>query len=235
METRMTVIDRSATVAQIVTEHAVAARVFQKHRIDYCCRGNVTVPEACQEKHLDPEALFGELEAALPGEGAGPQDDPRTLSTAALVARIVDRHHGYLRRALPYLAPLSAKVARVHGPHDPRLEGVDQALRELTASLLPHLDDEEEVLFPALMARRPDPAVIRVEAERMQQDHLAVGALLGRMRELAADFTVPEWGCNSYRVLMAELEALEADVLRHVHLENHVLVPRFTDALARAS
>jgi iron-sulfur cluster repair protein YtfE (RIC family) len=31
---------------------------------------------------------------------------------------------------------------------------------------------------------------------------------------------------------MAELDALEADVLRHVHLENHVLAPRF-DASAK--
>ena len=40
----------------------------------------------------------------------------------------------------------------------------------------------------------------------------------------------PEWGCSSYRVLMSELEALEGDVLRHVHLENHVLMPRFVTA-----
>jgi len=60
------------------------------------------------------------------------------------------------------------------------------------------------------------------------EDHLAVGGMLARLRTLANGFTTPEWGCNSYRVLMAELEALEGDVLRHVHLENHVLMPRLT-------
>jgi regulator of cell morphogenesis and NO signaling len=54
--------------------------------------------------------------------------------------------------------------------------------------------------------------------------------MLARMRELADGFRTPEWGCNSYRVLMAELEALEGDILRHVHLENHVLMPRFAPA-----
>src|SRR5512138_2109206 len=105
-------LDRNATVAQIVVEHAFAARVFHKHRIDFCCHGDVTVPDACRERRLDPEAIYAELEATLPA-AAAEIEDPRTLSTTALVARIVDRHHRYLRIALPYLAPLAAKVARV--------------------------------------------------------------------------------------------------------------------------
>ncbi len=87
-------LDHSATVARIVTGHGAAARVFQKHGIDYCCHGNVTVPQVCEERRLDPEALFAELEAALPA-GAGSEENPRTLSTAALIARIIDRHHGF--------------------------------------------------------------------------------------------------------------------------------------------
>jgi regulator of cell morphogenesis and NO signaling len=225
--------DRTATVAQIVTAHAVAARVFQQHGIDYCCHGNVTVPSACAERQLDPEALFAELDALEPSGADATDADPRTLSTAALIARI-DRHHQYLRQALPYVAPIAAKVAKVHGGHDPRLVEVHAAFTALAENLGPHLDEEEAVLFPALMAREPDAAVVQREVERMMVDHLAVGDLLARIRTLSDDFTTPEWGCNTYRVLMAELNALEADILRHVHLENHVLAPRFTGQGARA-
>ncbi len=223
-------LDRSSTVAQIVTEHAGAARVFQKHGIDYCCRGDVTVPAACRDRRLDPEALFAELEASLSAGGRRSEPQPRELSSADLVALIVDRHHGYLRRALPYVEPIAAKVASVHGPRDGRLAEVHQVFLELAESLVPHLEAEETVLFPALLSARPDPGVVRREVARMHEDHLAVGELLARLRALTDGYATPEWGCSTYRVLMAELEALEADVLRHVHLENHVLVPRFAGA-----
>jgi regulator of cell morphogenesis and NO signaling len=84
-----------------------------------------------------------------------------------------------------------------------------------------------------MVVRAPDAAVVARELGRMHEDHLAVGELLGRIRELSDGFATPEWGCNTYRVLMAELEALEADILRHVHIENHILAPRFA-ALAAA-
>jgi len=224
-------LDRNATVAQIVIEHSAAARVFQKHGIDYCCRGNVTVPVACSDRQLDPESVFAELEAALPADGREAEVDPRELSTASLAARIIDRHHTYLRRALPYIAPIAAKVANVHGAKDERLAEIHAVFGELSASLLPHLDEEETVLFPALMVPRPDETIVRRELEQMHQDHLAVGDMLARLRALSDDYSTPEWGCTTYRVLMAELEALEADTLRHVHLENHVLAPRFVGQL----
>lgn len=223
-------LDRNATIAQIVTEHAFAARVFQKHGLDYCCHGDVSLPEACRPKGLDPEAVFAEVEAALAGGPVAPEQDARALTTAGLVARIVDRHHGYLRRALPAIAPIAEKVARVHGPHDPRLREVQAVFGALSDALLPHLDEEEEVLFPALMSRRPAPALLSRELDRMMNDHLAVGDMLARLRKLTDDFTLPEWGCNTYRVLLTELDSLEADILEHVHLENHVLVPRFVRA-----
>ncbi len=226
----MSNLDRNATIAQIVTEHAFAARVFQKHGLDYCCHGDVRLPEACRPKGLDPEAVFAEVEAALADGPGTPEPDARALTTAGLVARIVDRHHGYLRRALPAIAPIAEKVARVHGPHDPRLREVHAVFGALSDALLPHLDEEEEVLFPALMSRRTDPALLSRELDKMLTEHLAVGDMLARLRKLTDDFTLPEWGCNTYRGLLTELDSLEADILEHVHLENHVLVPRFAPA-----
>jgi len=226
-------IDPNATLAQIVLAHSATARVFQQHGLDFCCRGDVQLSAACAAKGLDARALVTELEAAA-GARAAPERDPRELSTPALVAFIVDRHHGYLREALPALRPLADKVAHVHGPHNPKLVPFARTLHAVADALEPHLDQEEQVLFPALMSRAPDPALVARELAAMHEDHLAVGSMLAELRALSDGYTTPEWGCTSYRTLLNEVEALEMDVLRHVHLENHVLMPRFAAKSAAA-
>jgi regulator of cell morphogenesis and NO signaling len=225
-----TAFDPNETVAQIVARFPASARVFQAHHIDFCCRGEMTVAEALRGRPERPEDLLAELEAAARSraslaEGALPAD----LGVPALVARILDRHHAFLRRALPALEPLLEKIADVHGDHNPRLLEVLAVFRGLRASLEPHLEEEETVLFPLLMSRGADRARIARELGRMREEHLEVGRALDRIRDLTDEFATPEWGCTSYRLAMAELDDLTTDVFRHVHLENHVLMPRFVE------
>jgi regulator of cell morphogenesis and NO signaling len=223
----MTMLDTRQTVARIVLDHSECAPVFQRHRIDFCCRGEMTVEAACEERRVDIDAIRDELERAIAERRGEPSTDPRAMSTAALVAHIVTRHHAYLRKTLPFVQPLAAKVARVHGDHNPRLRELQGIVDELTSALLPHLDAEEQVLFPMMMMREREEERLSRELWAMRDDHLAVGRLLERMRDATESYAVPEWACGSYRTLFAELAKLEDDVLRHVHVENHVLLPRF--------
>ncbi len=78
-----------------------------------------------------------------------------------------------------------------------------------------------------MMAKQPDRALLARELDDMNEEHLAVGTLLETMRNATEDYLLPDWACNSYRTLFSELSQLEGDVLTHVHLENHVLRPRF--------
>lgn len=227
-------IERQSTIAEIVLEHSECAKVFCDHRIDFCCRGERSLAAACAERGLDVDAVAADLERAIAGREDRGQPDPRAMSTPEVVSLIVSRHHAYLHEAFRFLAPLSAKVARVHGDKEPKLVAVRDTLREITEALEPHMREEEAVLFPALTAPERDHHLVAAELASMQQEHLQVGELLARMRAQADDFDVPEWACGSYRTLMRELAALEIDTLRHVHLETHVLMPRFTGAAASA-
>lgn len=220
-------LDTNQSVASVVLDHSETGPVFQRNRIDFCCKGEMSLGDACAQRGLDPKALIGELERAIAERRGEVAEDPRSMTVFALIAHIVSRHHAYLRKTLPFVRTLAAKVARVHGDHQPSLRELDEVVVALCESLEPHLDQEESVLFPAMMAQAGDREVIRRELAAMQRDHLEVGGLLERARALTADFAPEPWACNSYRTLYAELEALEGDVLRHVHLENHVLMPRF--------
>lgn len=220
-------ISTQDTVAGIVLSHSACAPIFQKHRIDFCCKGHMSLEEASQSRGIDANALLEELKKAIASRsGKTEEADPRELSTPALIAHIITKHHEYLRKTLPFLIPLSAKVARVHGEHNPKLRDLEGIVKELSEALIPHLDDEERTLFPALMSKS-DPALIKKELESMHEEHLEVATLLENMRNATDDFRLPDSACNSYRTLFSELEAMEGDILRHVHLENHVLMPRF--------
>jgi len=225
-------LDRHETVARIVLDHSECAAVFQKHRIDFCCKGQLSLEQACTGRGVDPALVLADLESAIESRQGRPDDDPRELGTPALIGHIMSRHHEYLRRVLPFVRPLAQKVSRVHGDHNPKLRTVESTVEQLVEALVPHLDREEQVLFPALMMRNSDGSVVAQELASMHEEHLEVGAMLDRLRTATEEFRTPDWACNSYRTLFSELEALEADILRHVHLENHVLMPRFAPTRA---
>ncbi len=225
-------LDRTATLAQIVAEHGVAAPVFQRREIDCFRRGAATVAEACRDLHLDPDEVFAQLEAAI--TAAPRRDDPRQLPDAALVTHIVERHHAYERSALPYIVSLLSKVAGFYGKRNAKLSALCDAGHELADTLDAHLEEEERGLFPALLAGAPRSEVVRGELEEMNRHHCAVALLLARIRWLADGFAAPEWGGRSYQVLMEELEALEEDVMEHMRLENYVLFPRLSSRCQEA-
>ena len=217
-------LNPSHAVAAVVRDHSECAQVFQRHRIDYCCRGDLSVEHAARDRGVDLSVLLSELQDAIRARSGGGPSPASQLGTAELIDHIVLTHHAFLRRVLPFVTPLAAKVARVHGEHNPRLVTLANLVTDLSTSLTAHLDDEEQALFPALRERRPECAAL---LSAMHEEHLVVAGLLEAIRYAAEEFTIPAWACASYRALFTELEALERDVFQHVHLENHVLRPRF--------
>jgi regulator of cell morphogenesis and NO signaling len=226
-------LDPSTPVATLVLDHSECAPVFARHRIDYCCNGAMPLVDACRDRGVDVAAVIAELEVAIARRQPGaPGADPRTLSTRELIVKRIAPHHQYLHRTMPFLQRLAAKVARVHGDGDPSLRDLAILVDELVETFGEHLRDEEAVLFPALLAG--EVAAVTRSLAAMRHEHEQVGALLAMIRRTAAGFDPPDGACTSYRTLLGELAMLEADTLAHVHLENHVLLPRYTDALRAA-
>lgn len=60
----------------------------------------------------------------------------------------------------------------------------------------------------------------------MEHEHDDAGRALARMRELTGGYVPPEGACNTFRGLYHGLEAFEAALHAHIHLENNILFPR---------
>lgn len=215
-------LDRHQSVASLVVEHAECAPVLQRHRIDFCCRGELSLEAAAAHRRLDLDALLAELARAV-AEAGTPAADPRTLSTAQLVDQLEARHRALVADALPVVTGLTVKVRRVHGAHQP-------SLLELADALTAHFEGETSTVFPALSAGTTERAALTGALADTQAEHRELVSQLERVRDAAGGFAVPDWACTSYRTLFVSLQRLEAEVAGLVHLENHVLLARFAAA-----
>ena len=222
-------ITPDSRVGEIAAHHPLATRVFARHGIDFCCGGGAPLRTAAATRGLDPEQLVAEMRAELAGSPGGERwlDAP----LPALVGHIVDAYHRPLREELPRLETMARKVARVHADRDPegRLPAILDTFVALRGELEAHMAREEESLFPALLAASGD-----CPLEPFVDDHEEAGAALARLRDLTEGYEPPADACNTWRALWAGLEALEATMHQHVHLENNVLFPRVGAGTSRA-
>lgn len=230
----MVEITSRATVGQLVAERPSRARVFEELGIDYCCGGKLPLEDACAERGLDVQNVVATLrEADRQSEGSYDEAAWTDAPLGELIANIVDTHHAYLRRELPRLAGLTAKVHAAHGKRHPELAEVRRIFESLRAELDAHMMKEEQILFPLIRRMDSSPSLeaahcgsVRNPIRVMEHEHDSAGAALAQMRRLTNDFTPPADGCNTYRATLDSLAQLESDLHAHIHKENNILFPR---------
>lgn len=214
-----------------------SVRVFERLGIDYCCGGKIPLADACRRKGLDVYQVQRELDAAA----SEPETVAHNWASAALqdlIEHIVSTHHEYLRREFQPLEDRLDKVYRVYNQrYGPALVNLPEVYRGLRAELESHMQKEERILFPAIIATeaavresRPIPFTpfgsLSNPVRMMEHEHDDAGRALSNIRAITHDFEVPDYACVTFRALMAGLEAFEKDLHLHIHLENNILFPR---------
>lgn len=224
----MSTITLETSVGQIVAEHPHTTRIFEKYGIDYCCGGKLALGVYLTKRKLDAEAVLAELNGApSPGDVVAERDWTHA-PLSELITHILDTHHAYLEEAMPRVAFLATKVARVHGDNHPELIEVAHVYAGFVAEMEQHMRKEEQILFPAIQRLEAGTDRFPVEGpiNVMEAEHESAGAALERLRELTGGFNPPEDACGSYRALFSGLHEIETDTFRHVHKENSILFPR---------
>ena len=228
------------TVRQIALQHPTYTRVFEHFGIDYCCGGNQSLADICAQKHLDLAAVLLALAAAASHSPLPPADWTHA-SLELLCAHILTHHHAYVRRELPRLLQLAAKVSARHGTAHAELTALDAALSLLELDLNEHFPKEESLIFPYIVTleRSVDrshhsgeipPAsccgFLATPLSIIAAEHDEATALLDQLRQLTQNFTPPPNACPSYRALYDGLRELDEDLRQHIDLEREILFPR---------
>jgi len=223
-------------IGDIVAKQPRAAAVFEQHEIDYCCEGEQPLQAACHRAMADPAVVLQQIVRAA--SEALVERDWTVASLTELTEHIVSVHHANLRQGL------SALASRLEEPASGRRPGGDardhddlrarfESLREVVE---PHLRLEEESIFPAIaradgarLVGRPRPprmrAPFRGELGHLVSDHRLIDTTLRELSHAAARVFAGRPGVPT---VFTGLSELEADVHRHLHLENNILFPRAT-------
>lgn len=229
-------IEKTKTIGQLVAEDFRTAQVFRSFKLDFCCGGDKTVKEACNDKGVD----YREVQQALQQLGEpddGEQHNYNEWALDFLIEYIINNHHKFTRKKLLEIGQYTKKVAGVHGERHPELKQIYYEFTLLHGEMINHLDKEEEILFPfikqlveaAEQGKQPETADFGKAADpitMMELEHDEAGAAMKKIRELSDDFTPPIDACTTYRLLYENLEAFEKDLHKHVHLENNILFPK---------
>ena len=212
---------KTRTIGEIAATTPGATAVFRKHKLDFCCGGNVLLTEAAERRGVNIVDLEQSLAALAASDAAAPVEQ----GSAELIDHIISRYHETHRRELPELIRLSTRVEKVHAEHPAVPRGLADVLKVMSAELEDHMQKEEQILFPAMKMR--DGFGLNAPISMMRHEHDGHGEQLARVDELTNGATPPADACRSWQALYTGIAKLTHDVTEHIHLENNVLFPRF--------
>jgi regulator of cell morphogenesis and NO signaling len=230
----------STTIAEIVQRDVRAGAIMDRYHLDYCCGGAMSLAEGCRQRGVDVTRVIADLEALTAPPRKTEVDDP-----LALIPLIVDRHHAYVRQALPQICEHLAKVVAAHVGRHAELAVIESEFAKIANELHQHLLKEEQVLFPYIAALAeavnhdgpfpPDMfGTIQNPIRMMEIEHQEVTDRLAGIRQLSRNYSAPPDACETYRLVLGELQAFAEDLRVHVDLEDNVLFPRAVELEEKA-
>lgn len=226
-------ITKESLIGQIVAENYKTSSVFKNAGIDFCCNGDRTLAEACNNDEKAIQELIQSLEETTAKKDSGSSVEFNYWPLDLLSDYIEKTHHRYVSAKTPEIYGYLEKIIEVHGKQHPELLEVDKLFKETAGQLAMHMKREELMLFPVIRkmvkTQRKVKTLfgsIRNPIETMMNEHDDEGE---RFREIAAltnHYTLPADGCETYRVTLALLREFEDDLHLHIHLENNILFPK---------
>ena len=215
------------SIGSAAARHRGLRKVFEGLGLDYYCEGQLTIEEACRGAAVDLDSAWPAIaRAAAEDPGVNWQDAP----LSALIRYLQAEHHAVSRGSLFRIGLLFSEACRAGD--DVRLMTMRTAFRRFTEALVAHMEHEELMVFPAIVAleeswTRGEPPPARFEGgirgvvSKLVLEHYEISRQLCALRE-AREAIVEV----TFARLFGELEALERHIHESMNLENYVAFPR---------
>jgi len=229
-------ITQDTIIGELVAEDYRTAEVFKKYGIDFCCNGNRSIANACENSGGNAGQLLNDL-SSVQNNADKQVTNYQSWPLDLLADYIEKKHHRYVEEKTPVLKQYLDKICNVHGSRHPELHKISELFDITAGELAMHMKKEELMLFPYIRRMveshtrktelRPAPfGSIQNPVNAMMGDHEAEGERFRAMEELSNNYTPPADACNTYKVTFALLKEFQEDLHLHIHLENNILFPK---------
>lgn len=228
--------NKQTKMKDIALANPATRGVLEDAGLDYCCGGTKSLHDACLHANVSSEEILSRLRENV--KSSGPEDlNWKAAPLCELTQYIREKHHRYVREAIPRTWALSNKVVTKHGQNHIELVDIGKLFAEVGREMITHMQKEEQILFPYIDALEravnahgsiepPFFQTVKNPIHAMMQEHDAAGDLIRQIRLLSSQYTPPADACTSLKELYEALREFEADLHQHVHLENNILFPR---------
>lgn len=228
-------ITKESIIGELVALDYRTASVFKNNKIDFCCNGNRTIEDACNQKQIEYSTLLQQLDQIVSGNKESTVDY-NSWPLDLLADYIEKKHHRYVDTKIQEIKPYLEKVIKVHSRHHPELIEIGKLFEESADELTVHMKKEELMLFPHIRKMvQAEQSGSKVQApfgtvqnpiKMMMLEHDNEGERFRKISSLSDNYSPPADACNTYRVTFALLKEFEDDLHLHIHLENNILFPK---------
>lgn len=232
-------ITKKSNIGALVAQNYKTANVFKKSGIDFCCNGNRTIEDACNQKKINVDELIQSLQNVTQINNSADGINFNSWPLDLLADYIEKKHHRFVESKILEITPFLNKIVKVHGPQHPELNEVQLLFQGCVDELTVHMKKEELVLFPFIrkleLAKQNGTPVnaqfgsVKNPIQNMMNEHTAEGERFRKIAELTNNYTPPQDACNTYKVTFSLLNEFEDDLHQHIHLENNILFPKAID------
>ena len=219
-------IDRKSRIIDIAAEVPGAVAMLESFGVDYACGGGRSVEEAAWAAGIDPDVIVGSLKRLAAVEHAQSWNE-RPLPE--LIEHLVAEHHRFVREELTRIAMTLADLCSDPAMENSYLRALRAAFMKLTDTLLPHIREEEQHVFPAIEAMievRPPAEDVRESMRHICVEHGAISEQLRAIRELRLRLILAGEPSPRCTAVLDAVATLEAHLHEYMFLENCILFPR---------
>ena len=226
-----TTLSPETFVCDLVTARPARARVFDRYDIDYYCGGEDSLENIAAKHGIKLDQILYELQTIDEATVGTDLIDWLHQSPDMLIDNLLASHHMFTRAEYVRITALFQKVMNEPGIDLKDIGALWESWRTMHAFLSRHQGFEEGVVFPEVKrithmagVAPLDRSVFNDCLNVVRAEHHRLWELLGRMKERAHGYVIPQGASQNLKDLIAGLREFQANTALHLHKENHVLL-----------